>query len=118
METRRFAPLYSPSAGGVGGTLLPTVNVTAGVAATASTQFPGMSINQFVQILITNQTTTWAYVNFGVFGAVVAATLASSLPVAPNSSVIVSVNGEVTGASVILAATGAGTVSFTRGEGI
>jgi phage tail sheath gpL-like len=118
METRRFAPLYAPSAGGTGGSLLPTVSVAAGVAALASPQFPGMTTNQFVQILIANQSTSWAYVNFGVFGAVVTATLAASLPVAPNSSVIVSVANEVTGASVILAAAGTGTVSFTRGEGI
>jgi hypothetical protein len=75
-----------------------------------------MSQNQFVQIQISNQTASWAYVNFGVFGAVVAATV-NSYPVGPGAVVVVSVAGEVTGASVILA-TGTGSVTFTRGEGL
>jgi phage tail sheath gpL-like len=118
METRRFAPLYTPASGQTPGSLLPSVTVAAGVAALPSAVFPGTLNNQFVQILIANQTTSWAYVNFGVFGAVVAATVAASLPVAPNSILVVSVANEVTGASVILAAAGTGSVSFTRGEGI
>ena len=126
METRRFFPLYGPSAGTPQGTtpagsLLPSVSVTStNASATASGVLSGTNNNSFCQIQIANTTTAWAYVNFGTQGAVTAATVASSFPVAPEAVVVVSVHSEVSGASVILgAAPGTNTaVIFTRGEGI
>lgn len=118
METRAFAPLYSPSSGQGAGGLQASVTVAAvATGATASTVFPGIQNNSMCQIQIANTASAWAYVNFGVLGAVTAATVASSYPVAPGSVVVVSVNSEVTGASVILAS-GSGSVIFTRGEGL
>jgi hypothetical protein len=116
METRAFAPLYSPSTSSAPGSLLPSVTVAATAAAAPSAVFPGMMQNQFVQIQISNQSASWAFVNFGVFGSVAAATI-NSYPVGPGAVVVVSVAGEVTGASVILG-TGTGNVTFTRGEGL
>lgn len=117
METRAFAPLYTPASGQTPGSLISSVTVAGAATATASTVFPGTLNNQFVQIQIANQTTSWAYVNFGVFGSVTPATVAASYPVAPGAVVVVSVANEVTGASVILG-TGTGNITFTRGEGI
>lgn len=118
METRAFAPLYSPSAGPAAGGLQASVTVSAvATGATASTVFPGTQANGACQIQIANTTSGWAYVNFGIVGVLTAATVASSYPVAPGSVVVVSVNSEVTGASVILS-TGSGSVIFTRGEGL
>jgi len=121
METRRFYPLYQPGAGTAAGSLYPSTTIAATVAAAANTvPFSGVvSGNSMVQIAIANQTTAWAFVNFGVVGSIVAATQATGFPVAPNTTVIVSVNSDVNGASVILATGGtAGNVTFTRGEGI
>lgn len=120
METRAFAPLYSPSALQGQGSLLPSTTIAASVAAaTNSAPFAGTSANQMVQMQIANQTSAWAFVNFGVIGNVVAATVAAGYPVAPGAVVVVTVASEVTAASVILAAGGtAGNVTFTRGEGI
>lgn len=118
METRAFAPLYAPSAGQVAGGLLASTTVSASTASTVSTQFSGSLVNGMVQIQISNTTSAWAYVNFGVLALGIAnATTASSYPIAPGSVVVVSVNSEVTGASVILS-TGSGNVIFTRGEGL
>ena len=111
-DTRAFNPQYSPSVGTSAGTLLPTVTVSATTSATASAILPGTS----PQLLICNQTTGWAYVNFGVFGNVTAAT-AASLPIAPGICKAITIASEVNGASVILA-TGTGSVSFTRGGGL
>ncbi len=123
METRAFAPLYlQTSLTGSTGTLAPSVSVTSSTTAAASTQFAGNAANNAIcQIQITNTTTAWAYVNFGVLAETVpAATVASSYPVAPGTAVVVSVLPEVNAASVILgAAPGTNTaVIFTRGEGI
>jgi hypothetical protein len=74
-----------------------------------------------VQIQIANTTNGWAYVNFGnlAIGAVTAATVATGYPVAPGAVVVVTVGGDVNGASVILASGAtAGSVIFTRGEGL
>lgn len=117
METRAYQPLYTPSAGTTPGTLNPSVTVAGAITATASTVLPGTLNNQVVQIQIANQGAAWAFVNFGVFGAVVPATVANSYPVAPGAVVVVSVAAEVSGVSVILS-TGTGNVIFTRGEGI
>lgn len=119
-DTRPFNPLYQKSSQTAGvttaGTPQPSVTVAATAAAAPSAIFPGVDRNNYVQIQIANQGTTWAFVNFGVFGAVTPATVAASYPVAPGSVVIVSVDPEVTGASVILAS-GTASVTFTRGEG-
>ena len=127
-EQRSFYPMYLKSSetavqGGPSsvnaGVLSPSVTVAATDAATASAKFSGTNDNNYVQIQIANLSTSWAYVSFGVFGAVVAATAAASYPVAPGAVVVVSVDKEVTGASVILGTAAAtGNVIFTRGEGI
>lgn len=133
-EIRSFYPLYlrsseTPPLGGggpstvVAGTLAPSVTVAATDAApTASARFPGTDKNTYVQIQIANVSTTltsWAYVSFGVFGAVPNAAVATSYPIPPGAVVVVSVDPEVTGASVILGtAASAANVIFTRGEGI
>ena len=126
MEIRSFKPLYTPNAPAVGiagattpGTLSPTTNVTTVTAtAVASAVLPGTMQNDQVQLYITNQTVSWVYVNVGVFGSVTAAT-AASLPIAPNSSKTITVDREVTGASVFLPTGGTvGTVGFTRGVGL
>jgi len=119
-EVRAFAPMYTPGAGNAVGTLAPSTTITASVAAaTNATAFAGTNVNYQQQLQIANTTTSWAYVNFGQLGAVVAATVAASYPVAPGAVVIVTVDKEVNAASVILgAAPGTSTgVIFTRGEG-
>lgn len=124
-EVRSFYPLYLRSSETAGvataGTLAPSVTVAAGIAATASTIFPGTDRNNYVQIQIANKTSVWVHVNFGVLALTVTpATLASSYPVAPGSVVVVSVDPEVNAASVISDGAPAGSTSviFTRGEGI
>lgn len=121
METRAFAPLYTTAAGAVAGTLLASISVTStNSSATASAQLPGPTNSGVAQLQIANTTTAWAYVNFGTFGNVTAATVAAGYPVGPGAVVVVSVLPEVSGASVILgAAPGTLTaVIFTRGEGL
>lgn len=118
-EIRSFFPMYISSAPGQTGTLSPSTTVAATDAAGASGRFSGTGDNNYVQIQIANLSTSWAYVNFGVFGAITAATVAASYPVAPGSVVVVSADQEVTGASVILATAAAtGNVIFTRGAGL
>jgi hypothetical protein len=123
-EQRSFFPLYQQSAQNPTtqvGQLLPSVTVASNeITATASARISGTDKNNYCQIHIANTTTAWAYVSFGVFGAVVAATVATGYPVPPGMVRIVSVDEEVTGASVILGTTpGTSTgVIFTRGEGV
>jgi hypothetical protein len=128
-DTQAFAPFYKRSVQtgtpntSQNGTLLPSVTVAASVAAAASTVFPGTDSNDSIQIQISNTTTAWAYVNFGVLlgGLTVpAATVATGYPVAPGAVVAVTVDKEVNAASVILgaASTGGTTVVFTRGAGV
>lgn len=126
-EQRSFYPLYTQTqyVSGVasGGSLQPSVTVAAtDASATASTKLTGTNDNNYVQLRISNVSTTltsWAYVNLGQFGAVTAATVATGLPIAPNTSVTISVDPEITGASVILGtAASAANVIFTRGEGV
>jgi hypothetical protein len=117
-EVRAFEPLYTPTGPGSGqGTLSPSVTLAAGAASSATAIFPGSMTNYKQQIQICNQGTLWAFVNFGVFGNIPAATVAGSYPVAPGAAVVVTVDKEVTGATVILAS-GTGNISFTRGEGL
>jgi hypothetical protein len=82
--------------------------------------FPGSTTNYKQQIEISNTTSAWAFVNFGIFGAVTAATVAAGFPVAPGVSRTVTVDKEVTGASVILGAAPATltAIIFSRGEGL
>lgn len=126
-EVRAFEPLYSPTgpSGGTGvatpqGTLQPSVTLAASVASQATVVFPGSVTNYKQQVQIANKTTAWAHVNFGVFGNIAAATVAASYPVAPGAVVVVTVDKEVSGATVILdAAPGTATsVVFSRGEGL
>ena len=119
METRAFAPLYQITHGATAGVLVRSVTVAGLTTAVASGELPdgsnqGSSDQQYQ---IANTTPFWAYVNFGVYGNVTAATAASSYPVAPGSVVVVSVSPEIDGASVILVG-GTGNVIFTTGEGI
>ena len=123
-EVRAFEPLYAPSgpSGGTGvttpqATLLPSVTLAATASNQATAIFPGSVTNYKQQIQIANQGTTWAFVNFGVFGNIAAATVASSYPVGPGAVVVVTVDKEVTGATVILAS-GTANITFTRGEGL
>ena len=112
-DTTAFAPLYS-----VTGTNAGTLVASVTLAATASSQpvnLPtGSSTNQ---VQIANQTTSWAYVNFGIFGSTPAATVAASYPVAPGAVVVVGIASEVSGATCILS-TGTGSVTFTLGDGL
>ena len=117
-DTQAFAPLYRPSAPSFTGTLVTSVTLASTDAAQATGRFPGVNANDKCQIQIANLSTSWAYVNFGVFGNITAATVATSYPVAPGAMVIVSLHPEVTGASVILGTGSAtGNVIFTRGAG-
>ena len=120
METWAFEPLYSPQSGTGASNLQPSVTVTAGVAAAASTVFPGTTNNSQRNLQIANTTTSWAYLNLGVVGVLTAATVATGYPVAPGAVVVLTVGNDVTGASVILGTTpGTNTaVTFTRGVGI
>jgi redox-sensitive bicupin YhaK (pirin superfamily) len=125
-DSQSFAPNYKrsvPVAGGasVQGALIASVTVAASAAAAASTEIlasPGA--NNAMQIA--NTTTAWAYVNFGNLrvAAVTAAAVATGYPVAPGAVVVVTVDQEVNGASVILgaASTGDTSVIFTRGVGL
>jgi len=118
METRPFQPLYGPTTGTGSGKLFPSVTV-AGITASAvaSAAFPGSALNQFVQIRVANITASWAYINFGLVSALVAATVATGLPIAPGSVEVFTVSPEVNSVSVIMG-TAAGNVIFTRGEGM
>ena len=121
-ETWAFEPLYAPGTiGTAGGTLLPSTTITASVvAATNPVAFAGTNANQSRSLRVSNTTTSWAYVNVGVLGSVIAATVAASLPVAPGAVEVFTVSPEVNAASVILnVAPGANTaVTFTRGVGL
>lgn len=124
-DTHAFAPFYkvsapsgSPSA--QTGTLWPsvTVSATAGGANASAVLYNQNGAGNQVQIANTS-TSGWTYVNFGVFGNVTAATVAASYPVGPGASVVVTVDPEVNGASVIMGAgLGAANVIFTRGNGV
>lgn len=118
-ETSAFAPSYIKSFQAQVGTLVASVTVAGVDTATASARLPGGNTIGFNQLQICNLSTSWTYVNFGRFGAVVAATVASSYPVAPGSVVVVTVDSEVDGASVIHGTAAAtGNVIFTRGFGL
>jgi hypothetical protein len=118
-EVRAFEPMYAPTGPGSGqGTLLPSITLAATAASSATAIFPGSMTNYKQQIMVCNQGTLWAFVNFGVFGNIAAATVAGSLPVAPGVARVFTVDKEVTGATVILTAAGPSNITFTRGEGL
>lgn len=128
-EIRPFAPFYLRSqytSTGQGtsslafqGQQAPSVTVAASGAAASSTRFPGTPSNSIAyQIQIANLTDKWAFVNFGDVANLRAATL-TDYPVGPGMVQVVTVDPEVSGASVILtgAAGGSTSVIFTRGSG-
>jgi hypothetical protein len=112
-DTTAFAPLYSVT-GTNAGTLVGSVTLAA-TAASQAIQLPGNGSTQ--QIRVANQSAAWASINFGVFGATPAATVATGLPVAPGAVEVFGVASEVCGATCILAS-GTGSVTFTRGSGL
>lgn len=116
-----FAPEYGPNAGTAAGSFASSVTIS-GTTSAQSAALPGNQTggNGFNQLQIANTTTAWAYVNVGRnTGEIVAATVASSDPIAPGVARTITVNSEVAAVSVILGATpGANTaVIFTRGRG-
>jgi hypothetical protein len=123
VDVRPFAPLYQQTQYGGGaivqtGQNLVSVTVAASNVAAASAVFPGVGNNNATQIQVANLTDKWAFVNFGVFGSVRAATL-TDIPVGPGTTQVFTVPPEVTGASVILTAAAGSLTSviFTRGTG-
>ena len=86
-----------------------TVTVTAGTTSVAATLVGGGD-----SIVVTNPTTSLAYVRFGANLTVVATT--GDMPVLPATRVILSVNSLVATVAVLLAS-GNGNVLFTRGDG-
>ena len=121
METRPFQPLYTRSQVGAtssNGTLISSVTLAATGTAQPVT-LPGSSgPNTTNQIQIANQSSGWAYVNFGQAGAITAVTAGTGYPIAPGSVAIVTVDLEVSGASCLLDSGKTGNVIFSRGEGI
>ena len=119
IDTQAFAPFYRIAnvAASQKGTFVDSVTVAATAGgANASTGLLGPASGGS-QLQIANTTLSWAYVNVGRLGDLTAATVAASYPVAPGTVVVVTVDQEVSGASVILAS-GAGNVIFTRGNGV
>lgn len=124
-ETRAFGPAYTRTsiAPAIAGTCLPGVIVAASNGASvASGQLPGNgpnSNNSLVQFRVTNKTSVFVHVNFGVLGSVTAAALTSSA-IAPNASEVFSVDPEVSGATVFAdgAPAASTTVLFHRGSGV
>lgn len=120
-EQSAFEPLYVQSGPNQAGTLVASVTVAATDTASPSGRLPGSNQNNFTQLQIANVTTgtSWAYVNVGRFGAVTPATVAASYPIAPNAVVVITVDDEVDGASVIMGTAAAtANVIFTRGAGL
>lgn len=127
-EQRSFFPLYQPSYSNptaqVGQNLASVTVVAANGVAVASTAFAGNSgsENTYVQIQISNKTSVWVHVNFGVLvgGQTVRAATINDYPVAPGTVVVVSVDPEVNAASVFAdgAPAASTSVMFTRGEGV
>ncbi len=121
-ELRAFYPAYTHTGPGStpAGTVTPGVIVAASNGASvASAKLPGMdSNNGLVQFRVSNKTTVWVHVNFGILGAVTAAL--TSYPIAPGTSEVISVDPEVTGAAVFAdgAPGGSTSVVFQRGSGV
>jgi hypothetical protein len=105
-----FAPLYQNTLPG----LVNSLTITTGVAAASGT-LTGTAGTQG-QLRIVNTASVFAYVNFGP-STVVAATVANSMPIAPNSVEVFTIDPNVTTVSAILGS-GTGTLICTRGEGV
>lgn len=118
-DTQAFAPFYKVTVPtSQTGTLFPSVTVAATATSAVSGTVPGAPNGAGVQLQIANtSTTSFAYVNFGIAGAVVDATVAASLPVPPLTAKPYTVDPEVNGVSVIMGA-GSANVIFTRGQGV
>ena len=124
-EQRSFFPLYVPfqAQQGVAGQNVASVTVAASNAtAVASTVFPGTTENNYVQVRVSNKTSVWVHINFGVLlgGQTVRAATINDFPVAPGMSNIFSVDPEVNASSVFADGAPAASTSviFTRGEGV
>jgi hypothetical protein len=65
-------------------------------------------------VVVTNTTTSLAYVRFGADPSVVAT--AADMPVLPNSRIMLGINTLITNVAALLAS-GSGTMLFTRGDG-
>ena len=88
-------------------TVAGTTSATSGALPTRD---PGYNM-----VRVANQSTGWTYINFGD-ASLVAATVANSLPVAPGSIEVFSLDPWMTSVSVINAV--AGNVIFTLGQGV
>jgi hypothetical protein len=86
-----------------------TVSLSAGVTSVA-VQLSGGGDS----VVVTNPSSSLAYVRFGADPSVSASAL--DMPVMANSRMILSVNSLVSHASAVLAS-GSGTILFTRGDG-
>lgn len=121
-DTIAFYPMYVASAQvpvAQTGTLQLSTTLAATDAAQSTARFAGVDKNAYLQIRVANASTAWAWVNFGVFGSLVAAAVGTGYPIAPGSVEVITVDEEVTAASVILGTAAAtGNVTFTRGAGI
>jgi hypothetical protein len=118
-DTQAFAPFYKVSVPtSQVGTLLKTVTHSAASAPSETSAFPGVAPNTMTQLQITNcAATSFAFVNLGIAGAVVTVDATTGYPIPPLSTRTVSINPEVTAASVAMSA-GSGIVRFTRGGGV
>lgn len=124
-EIRAFFPLYTPSQSQptvqIGQCSASVTVVASNGVAVASAVFPGTLDNTYVQVQISNKTSVWVHVNFGVLsgGQTVRAAALSDYPVPPGTAVVVSVDPEVNAASVFADGAPAGSTSviFTRGAG-
>ncbi len=86
-----------------------TVSLSAGTTS-AAVQLSGGGES----VVVTNATSSLAYVRFGADASVAASTV--DMPVMANSRAMLSINSLVNFAAAILAS-GNGTVLFTRGDG-
>jgi hypothetical protein len=86
-----------------------TISLSAGTSSGAVALAGGGD-----SVVVTNTTTSLAYVRFGADPSVSAMT--ADMPVLANSRVMLSVNGLISHAAAVLV-TGSGLVLFTRGDG-
>jgi hypothetical protein len=86
-----------------------TVSITAGTTTSAVALNGGGE-----SVLVTNATSSLAFVRFGADASVIAST--SDMPIQPAARVMLAVNPFITYAAILLM-TGTGTVFLTRGDG-
>ena len=130
-DVRPFYPLYRQSgyaqAGGTssrtydGQNAASTTVAASNGVAVASTAFEGTNNNSDAQILVSNKTSVWVHVNFGVLlgGQTVRAATINDTPVPPGVQQVFTVDPEVNAASVFADGIPAASTSvvFTRGAG-